>query len=213
LLHNWKTYVDRPETEQIRAMAMNLLGNGLISANHPDAVTVKETELSTLRRLGAPEHHILVVQSNLANTYDMLGQRDRALSIEQEVYSGRLKLNGNSHEETLRAANNYATALFDLQRFKEGRKLLRKTIPLARRALGEEHRLTLKMRSTYAMAFCRDDDATLDNLREALTTLEEMERTVRRVLGGAHPFTVQVESFLRLSRAALAARETPSRSK
>ena len=33
----------------------------------------------------------------------------------------------------------------------------------------------------------RDDGATLDDLREAVTTLEETERTARRVLGGAHP--------------------------
>ena len=84
---------------------------------------------------------------------------------------------------------------------------------MARRALGEEHRLTLKMRVTYAMAFCRDASTTLDDLRGAIKSLEDSERTVRRVLGGAHPFTVQIERFLRMSRAVLAARETPSRSK
>ena len=33
--------------------------------------------------------------------------------------------------------------------------------------------------------------ATLDDLREAVRTLEETERTARRVLGGAHPFTAE----------------------
>ena len=28
--------------------------------------------------------------------------------MQRDVYSGRLKLNGEEHEETLRAANNYA---------------------------------------------------------------------------------------------------------
>ena len=32
-----------------------------------------------------------------------------------------------------------------------------------------------------------DTGATLDDLREAVTTLEELERTARRVFGGAHP--------------------------
>ena len=53
--------------------------------------------------------------------------------------------------------------------------------------------------------------ATLDDLREAVTTLEEMERTARRVFGGAHPIAVEIEKALRLARAALRAREeTPS---
>ena len=62
----------------------------------------------------------------------------------------------------------------------------------------------------YAKALCFDDAATLDDLREAVTTLEEIERIARRVLGGAHPLTMQVEKSLRISRAALRARETPS---
>ena len=57
-----------------------------------------------------------------------------------------------------------------------------------------------------------DDGATLDNLREAVTTLEETERTARRVLGGAHPVTFQIEQYLREARAVLRASETQSTS-
>ena len=53
----------------------------------------------------------------------------------------------------------------------------------------------------------KDDDATLDDLGEAVTTLEDVKRTARRVLGGAHPTTSNVEQTLRDARAALAARE------
>ena len=48
-----------------------------------------------------------------------------------------------------------------------------------------------------------DDCATLDDLREAVTTLEDVERTARRVLGGAHPVTVSIEESLREARAVL----------
>ena len=54
-----------------------------------------------------------------------------------------------------------------------------------------------------------DATATLDDLREAVTTLEETSRTARRVLGGAHPTVVKMERALRDARAALRARETP----
>ena len=42
-------------------------------------------------------------------------------------------------------------------------------------------------RTLYAKALWRDPSATLDDLREAVTTLEDTERIARRVLGGAHP--------------------------
>ncbi len=64
------------------------------------------------------------------------------------------------------------------------------------------------MRKNYAGALCKNDAATLDDLREAVTTLEDVERTARRVLGGAHPATSNVEQTLRDARAALAARES-----
>ena len=54
-----------------------------------------------------------------------------------------------------------------------------------------------------------DDAATLDNLHEAVATLEDTERIARRVLGGAHPDTVGIADALRNARAALRARETP----
>ena len=64
------------------------------------------------------------------------------------------------------------------------------------------------MRWCYARALYLDDDGTLDDFREAVTTLEETERTARRVLGGAHPDTAAIEEDLQDARAALRA-ETP----
>ena len=64
------------------------------------------------------------------------------------------------------------------------------------------------MRQNYARALCMPDGTTLDDLREAVTTLEDVERIARRVLGGAHPLAMQIELDLRGARAALSARET-----
>ena len=57
------------------------------------------------------------------------------------------------------------------------------------------------------MALYMDASATLEDLREAVTTLEDTERIARRVLGGAHPITTGIEGALRLARATLRARE------
>ena len=60
----------------------------------------------------------------------------------------------------------------------------------------------------YALMLCTVEGATLDDVREAVTTLEETERTARRVLGGANPFVAMVEGTLRVSREMLSAGES-----
>ena len=118
-----------------------------------------------------------------------------------------MRLLGEEHEGTVHTAFNYATALLDLRRFDEGKSLLRKVIPVARRVLGESHEFTLGMRSICARTLYDDPAATLDDLRESVTTLEELDRTARRVLGGAHPTTLRNERSLRNARAILSVRE------
>ena len=82
---------------------------------------------------------------------------------------------------------------------------------MARRVLGDSHDLNLKVRWTYAQALFQDPNATLDDLREAVTTLEDATRIARRLLGSAHPLSGLIEATLENARAALRARkETPS---
>ena len=80
---------------------------------------------------------------------------------------------------------------------------------MAQRNLGESHELTLKLKSVYARALYKDNGATLDDIHEAVTTLEDTERIARRVLGSAHPDVSSMENALQEARAALRARETP----
>jgi hypothetical protein len=110
----------------------------------------------------------------------------------------------------LRAASNYANSLNKLRHFEEAKALLRKTMPVTRRVLGESNEQTLGMRLNYAKSLYEHDGATLDDLREAVTTLEDVERIARRVLGGTHPTTGKIGDNLRGARAILHKRETPS---
>ncbi len=204
----WKTYAGRPETSILRQAAMTELGNGLFNANHhEDALSVFEAGLSMKRRLGASEASILLVQSNIAGSYLMLKRFEEANRMRRDVYSDWLELEGEEHEYTLIAANNYANSLIELKRFKEAKPLLRKTIPVARRVLGDDHRFTLTMRWGYADTLYKASGAMLGELREAVTTLEDIERIARRGLGGAHPYTMAIERNLPKARAKLRARE------
>jgi len=204
----WKTYVGRPETDEPRQCAMNLLACGLQDAGHyEDVLLVYEAELSMFRRLGGFEGDLLVTQSNLACVYQSLGRLEEALRLKRDVYSGRLKLLGEEHRDTLISGHNYASSLVTQERFEEAKALQRKMMPVARRVLGDSDDITLKMRFGYARAFYKDKGATLDDLRECVTTLEETERTARRVFGGTHPTTVDTERALQSARSMLAVRE------
>ena len=66
------------------------------------------------------------------------------------------------------------------------------------------------MKQIYAEALYYDPGATLDDVREAVTTLVDAGRIARRVLGGSHPTTAGMEKSLQNARAALRASETPS---
>ena len=80
-------------------------------------------------------------------------------------------------------------------------------IPVARRVLGETDEVTLRMKSHYACGLYDDPAATLADLREAVTTLEETTRTGRRVMGRSHPLVLRFEQDLRNARGALRACE------
>ena len=93
--------------------------------------------------------------------------------------------------------------LLNLNRYEEARSLLRELRPVAQRVLGESNETTVKMRMIYVRALYRDPVATLDDLREAVATLEDLAPTARRVYGGGHPLASAIEHELQDTRAAL----------
>ena len=177
---------------------------------YADALSVRNAEMSMMQRIGASEREFLVVKGNVAGTYRLLGQLDQSASMRQDVYLKTLKLEGEESYDTLREASNYASNLLDLRRFKETKSLLLKVMPVARRVIGDDSGLTLKLRINYAVASCLATGATLDDLREAVTTLEETDRIARRVLGCTHPLVGMIKTRLRSARKALRTREPPA---
>ena len=62
----------------------------------------------------------------------------------------------------------------------------------------------------YGIALCEGDEGTggtLDDIREAVTILEETAPIARRVLGGAHPLTSAIEHYRQDAHENLRARE------
>ena len=71
---------------------------------------------------------------------------------------------------------------------------------MAQRFFGASDEFILRMRGFYAEELYRDPDATLDDLREAVTTFEDAARIARRTFGGAHPLTARIERGLQNAR-------------
>ena len=123
------------------------------------------------RRLGARKHPARSEQS--ANTYQALGASRRCPANATRRYSGFCKLYGEEHETTLTAANNYASTLIESKALRRSEDTSVKRCPwrdafseIVMRPRLERGQFTRK-RSTRTLA------ATLDDLREAATTLEE----------------------------------------
>ena len=202
----WKTYVGRPMGDEVVHLAMGALGNGLYEVGHDeDALSVREADVSLKFRLGVSEERILATQSNIAQTYMQLGKLNDACRLMRYVYSGYLKAHGEEDRRTLLAASNYAASLTVVERLAEANSVIRKVMPVAQRVLGNNDEVTLKMRMNHANWLVEDPNATLKNVNEAIDTLEEIEPTVRRVFGIAHPFMADVERSLEYSRATLRA--------
>ena len=170
---------------------MSQLGNGLSAAGHDeDAMAVRETELSNMRRLGKSGENLLAVQSNLAVTYSQLGRSDEALSNFREVYAGEKSLFGNSHNLTLMAANNLVHELQRQKKHAEAVTILREPLSEARRAFGDDHDMTLMLGSLLADSLVSAGTSpTVDDLREAIAMREDICKRSRRLLGGSHPTT------------------------
>ena len=213
----WKTYWGRPDVSWFRIgtmgedmllwfqrAAMTTLGTALHAAEHfADAASVRETDFRIRRLFNDSENMLIVVKGNLAGTYSNQGRFEEALPMFQDVISRRLKLDGELHLDYLVNTNNYAALLVNMQRFGEAKALLRKNIPIARSVLSKSHKTMLRMRKLYALALYRDDNSTFDDLREAVTTLDDLARTARPVFGGEHPVTEDIERFLRHARSTL----------
>ena len=147
------------------------------------------------------------MQCNLAVTYEKLGRHEEALQMKQDVYSGRMELYGEEHGETVRDAFNYAVSLVRLKRFEEARSLLRRTLPIVQRVARDSSEVSIRMKTLYAQSLYHDAAATLDDLRQAVMTIEDTIQIARRVFGGAHPTTEEMEVALRDAQKVLHARE------
>ncbi len=133
---------------------------------------------------------------------------EEALELERTIYSNWKAHRGIADVHTIRAALNLCVSLGNLKRFEEARALAQKTIPVAQRALGPDHDLTLCICRNTVDAVYKDPKSSLADLRRAETTLKDVCRRTRRVFGTQHPETRTCEKTMKRLKAILAERNS-----
>jgi serine/threonine protein kinase/tetratricopeptide (TPR) repeat protein len=133
-----------------------------------------------------PEHpETLKMMSNLANSYDALGQHDDALKLREETLALFKARFGPDHPDTLGSMNNLATSYSALGRHAEAFKLLEETLARYKAKLGPDHPGTLSTMSNLAGSY-----EALGRHRDALKLLEETLALRKIKLGPDHPDTL-----------------------
>ena len=198
----WKTYLGRPETDQVRSCAMNLLWNGLQNAQkYEDALEVVKADLSIQERNGVPRHVYLATLGNMAQVLDELRRPDEAIRIYEDIYAQKLSLYESSDIEVIITANNFGIALRHAGRGDEQKRLMDSTIPNARKSLGDDHELTLSCRQNYAAAVLyAEGNVSRSDFLQATKILEDVQKRCRRVLGPKHRVTLAVQKDLNYAR-------------
>ena len=111
------------------------------------------------------------------------------------------------------AALNLAINLFnngrrrlDLNEYAEVKSLVRTNIPYARRRHGNDHLITTNLLELLSVIIIdevqqhRDAADPSEDLREAVTTLEDLCKRGRRIFGATHPQTLKFEKNLKRAR-------------
>ncbi|KAK7441019.1 hypothetical protein VKT23_016800 [Stygiomarasmius scandens] len=156
------------------------------------SVEIKKEDLRLCREV-LGEHHpdTLTSMSNLAWTYQNLGQLEPAEKMQEEVLRLRREVLGEHHPDTLTSINNLALTYKDLGQLEAAEKMQEEELRLCREVLGEHHPDTLISMSNLASTY-----KALGQLKAAEKMQEEVLRLHREVFGEHHPSTLTSMSNL-----------------
>ncbi|KAI6611439.1 hypothetical protein MCOR14_011854 [Pyricularia oryzae] len=126
-----------------------------------------------------------LLQHNVAEVYDLLGQYEEAEQMYRETLALREKVLGPENPSTLASINNLALVLKNQGKYEEAEQMHRKTLELSKKVLGPENPETLNSMNNLA--------SVLDN-QGKYEEAEQMHRKKlafkEKVLGPENPSTL-----------------------
>ena len=136
-------------------MGLERVGNALReNGQAEDALPVCEAALALNRRYWShDEGAVIGAQANLASCLDDMGQHNKALVLKREIYTRTVAACGGSDENSLMAGSNLAISLGMAGLLDQSKTLVRdQLLPVARRSLGSDHDVTLRLSQSLATA-------------------------------------------------------------
>jgi len=205
----WKTYLSRPDgPDRLRFFAISQLGNGLgLTDKELEAIDINHSCLRMIERSEESETKdklICLTYSNLSNCYRALGRLGESLVIDRKVYELEISRWGGEHESARTSAMNYARTLGACGDFAGSAEFIRGCLPLVTKGLAPDHADVIHIRLHLANGLWLNRTASEDDVREAVTILEDLHPKASRVLGEAHPDFKCLDAALTDSRTKLA---------
>ncbi|KID73289.1 Kinesin light chain 1 [Metarhizium brunneum] len=130
---------------------------------------------------------------NVAESYYLLGQYQKAKQLHQQSLQLREKVLGKEHPSTLSSMNNLANMLSILEKDKEAEQMYYQTLQLREKVLGKEHPSTLDSMNNLAGVLL-----DLGKYKEAEKMYCQTLRLYEKVLGKEHPSTLSSMNNLAL---------------
>ena len=226
----WRAHLSKPADHFVRRAAMDMLAGSLAHHGlHQEALDIYGASLAIVHHHNPSlltDHPVvdfqlaqscMAVQTNIANTLNLLGRQDEAISRHRRVLRGKElifregdwsgdftpKVRQNIAEDKLISMLNLCSTLIEREptsgtMLREARSLLRANMADAQRVFGPNsnyHENAFLWRGNYARSIYFDEDASEDDLREADEVADAVYEAARRTFGEDHPLTQKFEEL------------------
>ena len=173
------------DTEQIRSCLMRAFVDANELGLTDEALTLQHGVEIIQSLMGSAHSDVLVLQNNLATTYEKAGRLNEAITLFEQVLADRIRILGDKHPDTLASRNNLAYAYQSIGCFTKAISQLQQVLADSIRILGEEHPRTLTARNNLAYSYVSAGKFTI-----ATPIFEQVLADSIRILGEDHPHTL-----------------------
>lgn len=188
---DYRTGVAGP-TASVTLEARREQANALVNAARPkDAITVLDKAVATAPALLPDDRIHLGMELVRSDAIAALGDRPRALRMQQEIHARALAAYGERDELAMQAATSLAVTLARSGDIKAGRELMEKQVPLSTAVLGADDKATLFAIGSLASMRAMDGD-----MEKAVDLQRGLVATQIRRLGNEHPATLSARGNL-----------------
>ncbi|MDU5761205.1 MAG: tetratricopeptide repeat protein [Schaalia odontolytica] len=182
------------DTEQIRSCLMRAFVDANELGLTDEALTLQHGVEIIQSLMGSAHSDVLVLQNNLATTYEKAGRLNEAITLFEQVLADRIRILGDKHPDTLASRNNLAGAYLAANRPEESIALYEQVLTDRIGILSDDHPDTLASRNNLAYAY-----QSIGCFTKAISQLQQVLADSIRILGEDHPRTLTARNNLAYS--------------